>query len=130
MEHWNNAADKKYTRNLGTGNGIELKSVEQGTATSVANQEIGTPEYFTLFQNYPNPFNPTTNIRYQIPINSFVTIKIFDILGKEIETLVYRKQTAGTYDVEWNASEFSSGIYFYRLTTDGFSEVKKMILIK
>jgi len=85
---------------------------------------------FNLSQNYPNPFNPTTNIKYQITNNKLVTLKIFDILGKEVETLVNEKQNAGTYEVTFNASQYSSGIYFYKLTTDNFSDTKKMLMIK
>jgi len=88
------------------------------------------PDKFVLLQNYPNPFNPTTNIKYQIISNSFITIKIFDILGKEIAALVYEKQKPGTYEVSWNASAYPSGVYYYRLITDNYSETKKMILIK
>lgn len=88
------------------------------------------PTSHSLSQNYPNPFNPSTNIRYQISKNSFVTLKIFDILGKEIETPVNEKQTAGTYEIIWDASKYPSGIYFYKLEAEKFSEVKKMILIK
>jgi len=86
--------------------------------------------YYYLFQNYPNPFNPTTNIRYQIVKNSFVTLKIFDILGKEVATLVNGNQNAGTYEVNWNADNYSSGMYFYKIKSDDFSDVKKLVLIK
>jgi len=85
---------------------------------------------YKLFQNYPNPFNPKTNIKYQIKNNSFVSIKIFDILGKEVETLVNEKQSSGIYEVSWDASQYPSGVYFYRLITDGFTDTKKMILLK
>jgi hypothetical protein len=85
---------------------------------------------YKLFQNYPNPFNPKTNIKYQIKNNSFVSIKIFDILGKEVETLVNEKQSSGMYEVSWDASQYPSGVYFYRLVTDGFTDTKKMILLK
>jgi hypothetical protein len=121
-EHWNNATDKKYTRNLGTGNGIELKSVEVGaTATSVASQESNAPEYFALYQNYPNPFNPTTNISYSIPTNSKVVIKIYNITGREIETIENSVRSAGTYTItfdkvnpfpEW-FKDAKFGIYFH-----------------
>ena len=83
-----------------------------------------------LFQNYPNPFNPGTNIRYQIINNSYITLKIFDILGKEIAALVNEKQNAGIYNIEWDAENYSSGIYFYKLTADGFTDIKKMVLLK
>jgi photosystem II stability/assembly factor-like uncharacterized protein len=95
------------------------------------------PSGYTLKQNYPNPFNPTTNIKFDIPENgkwkmenNIVSLKIYDILGKEMETLVNEKLKPGTYDVIWDASQYPSGVYFYRLITDGFSETKKMILVK
>jgi hypothetical protein len=88
------------------------------------------PDKFYLFQNYPNPFNPTTNIKYQIAKSSFVNFKIYDMLGREVETLVNEKQLPGTYETTFNASQYPSGVYFYRLTTEGFSETNKMILLK
>lgn len=87
-------------------------------------------ENFQLFQNYPNPFNPATNIKFQIPNSTFVTLAVYDMLGKEIEILVDEKLNAGTYKVDWNASNFSSGTYFYRLTAGEFTETKKMILLR
>ncbi|MCX6164773.1 MAG: T9SS type A sorting domain-containing protein, partial [Ignavibacteriae bacterium] len=81
--------------------------------------------------NYPNPFNPTTNIKYQITNSSFVSLKVFDILGKEIESLVNEKQEAGIYVMSFNGSDLSSGIYFYSLFVDGNKiDTKRMILIK
>jgi len=88
------------------------------------------PSSYTLQQNFPNPFNPSTNIRYELPKSGFVKLVVFDALGREVETLVNEKQTAGTYEATFNASQYSSGIYFYRLTTDNFIETKKMILLK
>jgi photosystem II stability/assembly factor-like uncharacterized protein len=88
------------------------------------------PSEYKLYQNYPNPFNPTSNIKYQITNNKFVTLKIFDILGKEVATLVNEKQTAGMYEVTFNSGGLASGVYFYKLQAGDFSEVKKMILIK
>jgi hypothetical protein len=88
---------------------------------------------FSLEQNYPNPFNPTTNITYQLFQEANVKLKVFDIVGREITTLVDRSQSAGTYTVEFDVSKFSnltSGIYFYKLDTERYSEVKKMILTK
>jgi hypothetical protein len=85
---------------------------------------------YNLKQNYPNPFNPVTNIKFDIPKISNVILKIFDITGKEISTLINEKLEAGTYETQWNASEYSSGAYFYRLETKDFSETKRMILFK
>jgi Arylsulfotransferase (ASST)/Secretion system C-terminal sorting domain len=88
------------------------------------------PGTFALYQNYPNPFNPVTNFKYDLPKNSFVKLTIYDIAGKEIETLVKEKQNPGTYKVNWNASQYPSGVYFYKLVSETQSETKKMILIK
>lgn len=85
---------------------------------------------FNLYQNYPNPFNPVTNIRYSIAKNDFVTIKIFDALGKEISTHVNEFQKSGTYEILFDAKNLSSGIYYFKLQTREFSDVKKMVLIK
>ena len=88
------------------------------------------PASFSLSQNYPNPFNPVTNIRYQIANNTFVCLKIFDILGKEVETLVNETKAPGIYEVNWNAARYSSGVYFYKLQADGFTQTRKMLLTK
>ncbi len=85
---------------------------------------------FTLNQNYPNPFNPATEIKYSIPSNSFVTLKVFNILGKEITTLVNGNKNAGAYTVNFEANNLPSGIYFYRITAGNYSAIKKMILLK
>jgi hypothetical protein len=88
------------------------------------------PTNYKLEQNYPNPFNPSTKIRYSIPEYSSVSLKVFNLLGKEIVTLFYGEQSAGVYEAAFDASNLSSGIYFYTLQTDNFSSSKKMILIK
>ena len=85
---------------------------------------------YSLRQNYPNPFNPATTITYQIPERSFVTLKVYDILGNEVATLVNEEKPAGSYEVEWNALSLPSGIYFYQLRANNFIESKKMILLK
>ncbi len=89
-----------------------------------------TPKVYSLFQNYPNPFNPTTIIKYQLPINSYVTLKLYDIVGREIRTLINTNKQAGTYIVKLNASKLSCGVYFYRFTANNYSSVKKLVLIK
>jgi hypothetical protein len=85
---------------------------------------------FMLRQNYPNPFNPSTTIKYQVPELSFVTLKVYDVLGSEIITLVNEEKPVGIYEVEFDASQLTSGIYFYRLKANDFTQVKKMILLK
>ena len=88
------------------------------------------PTEFKLYQNYPNPFNPTTTIEYSIPKTSYVTLKIYDILGKLVTTLVNESKEAGYYKVELNGSNFSSGIYFYRIEAGKFIDTKKLLLLK
>ncbi|CAN5483467.1 hypothetical protein BH10BAC5_BH10BAC5_24700 [soil metagenome] len=93
---------------------------------------VGTvvPEKFSLSQNYPNPFNPSTIISFSVARQSIVTLKIFDVLGREVNQLVNTNLAAGSYNVDFNASELTSGIYFYTLTADGFTDTKRMLLVK
>ena len=97
--------------------------------TDVKENEI-IPTTFSLSQNYPNPFNPSTTIKYDIPQTANVTLKVYDVLGNEITTLINENQTPGSYSVKFNAGNLSSGIYFYRIDTGSFSQVKKFILMK
>ena len=85
---------------------------------------------YTLSQNYPNPFNPTTTIAYQIPNDGKVTIKIFDVTGREVTTLVDEFKSAGSYTIQFDASHLSSGTYFYSIKSGDYNAVKKMSLIK
>ena len=113
---------------LDNGNGAVWVFVNPSIGIRTISTEI--PENFSLSQNYPNPFNPSTKIRYDLPKNGFVKLVVFDELGREIEALVNEEQTAGTYEATFNATQYASGIYFYKLQTDNFSETKKMLLIK
>jgi photosystem II stability/assembly factor-like uncharacterized protein len=88
------------------------------------------PEKFSLSQNYPNPFNPSTKIKFAIPNSSFIKLAVYDMLGREVSSLVNENLQPGTYEYEFDASDLNSGIYFYKITTEDFSEVKKMILLK
>jgi hypothetical protein len=88
------------------------------------------PFNYTLNQNYPNPFNPSTKINFALPKSSFVSLKVFDVTGREVANLVNEKLNVGTYAYEFNAGSLTSGIYFYRINADGFTETKKMMLIK
>lgn len=88
------------------------------------------PEEYKLFNNFPNPFNPTTNITFDIPKNSFVKLKIYDVTGKEIISLVNENLNVGRYNYQWDASSFTSGVYFYRLEANDFVETKRMVLLK
>ena len=85
---------------------------------------------FELSQNIPNPFNPSTSISYSIPENAFVTLKIYDVLGNEVVELINEQKESGNYQIDFNASELSSGIYYYTLTAGNFTSTKKMSLIK
>jgi photosystem II stability/assembly factor-like uncharacterized protein len=88
------------------------------------------PDKFSLSQNYPNPFNPLTNIEFSVPEKSFVKLTIFDITGRTVEVLVNEQLSAGTYKADWNAANYSSGVYFYKIEGNAFTETKKMILTK
>jgi hypothetical protein len=92
--------------------------------------ETQLPTEFALMQNYPNPFNPSTKISYQLPVSSNVTLKVFDVLGNEIATLVNEEKPSGMYNVQFTMNNLSSGIYFYKLTAGDFAQSKKMILLK
>jgi hypothetical protein len=100
------------------------------TVTSVdpINEEL-LEEYY-LSQNYPNPFNPSTTIKYQMPEGGIVTLKIYDILGKEVKTLVNEQKAAGRYEVNFNASNLASGVYIYRIQVNDFVSAKKLMLLK
>jgi len=98
--------------------------------SNVVNVDLTAPTVFALEQNYPNPFNPSTMISYSVPQNSFVTLKVYDIIGNEVATLVNQTQSAGKYDVRFDASSLSNGVYLYSIKTDNFTSTKKMILMK
>ncbi|MBL7129660.1 MAG: T9SS type A sorting domain-containing protein [Ignavibacteria bacterium] len=108
--------------------GIILRTINGGV--KVINISTIVPSKYLLEQNFPNPFNPITNIRFDIPKSNHVKIIIYNALGKELTTLVNEKLGAGSYEVDWNGSDYPSGVYFYKLTTNEFSDVKKMIMIK
>jgi len=119
-------------------NGTILKTTNGGGVTFVGEDEnTSSPNNFILSQNYPNPFNPSTQIRYSISNTTLVTIKVYDMLGKEVTTLVNEENSPGNYEVEFNGNNLpagrqglASGIYFYRLRAGNFVETKKMILLK
>ncbi|MBP9095187.1 MAG: T9SS type A sorting domain-containing protein [Ignavibacteria bacterium] len=101
-----------------------------GPVVSMINNSSEIVSNYKLYQNFPNPFNPVTKINYELRIPNYVTLKVFDVQGKEIQSLVNKKVSAGNYSVEFNASNLSSGIYFYTLQTESFIDTKKMILLK
>ena len=113
----------------GTAKGIWRRSLSE-MITYVEENVTKIPLQFILSQNYPNPFNPVTTIKYSIPKSSFVTIKIFNLLGQEVRTLVNEKQKTGEYSIEFNASNLASGVYFYSIQAGTYSLTKKMILLK
>jgi hypothetical protein len=125
-------------RNEGRGYDIYGSIFDLSTVVSVEeNDEVKLPNQFSLSQNYPNPFNPVTKIKYSIPVGTYcntplrsVSLKIFDILGKEVATLVNEEKPAGNYEIEFDGSNLSSGVYFYQLSTYGEVETKKLILMK
>jgi len=112
----------RFLADYKTGNILLISNVEDNDFESLEN--------YRLFQNYPNPFNPTTTIKYSIPKLSFVSLKIYNLIGEEIATLVNEEKLIGNYQVEFNAAALPSGIYFYRLQTPNFTQTKKMILLR
>jgi hypothetical protein len=106
-----------------------LKYMFMNSPTNIQNEVLRVKD-FVLYQNYPNPFNPVTSIEYLVGSISFVSIKVYDILGNEVATLVNEEKKAGSYEVDFNASGLPSGIYFYKLTTPDFIQTKKMMLLK
>lgn len=112
----------------GTSAGIYQRNISDVTGITVISAEV--PEVFSLKQNYPNPFNPETKIVYSVPKLSNVKLAVFDAAGRELASLVNQWQNPGTYEVSFDASELSSGLYFYKITADEFTDTKRMILVK
>ncbi len=110
-----------------------LKTTDGGTV-GINQISSEVPTKFSLYQNYPNPFNPSTNIKFDIPVeriaNPFYRLTVYDASGKEVETLLNKHLQPGSYSVTFEAGNLSSGIYFYQLTTDGYTDTKRMVLIK
>lgn len=109
--------------------GGNTAKINQGGVTPLSDDKL-TPNGYILEQNYPNPFNPSTNIRFRITTEEFVNLKVFNILGVEIATLVDEVLPAGSYNIKFNAEQINSGVYFYTLNTDNFKSTRKMILTK
>jgi len=107
----------------------DIKLTNYSTVTGV-NQISEIAAKYSLNQNYPNPFNPSTKIRYAIAKSGFVSLKVYDMTGKVVSELVNNNQTVGSYEVSFNAAALSSGVYYYKLESEGFAETKKMLLIK
>ncbi len=111
------------------GNTSEFSSIDT-VVTDFSEIINNLPEVYALYQNYPNPFNPVSKIKYDISQISFVIIKVYDVLGSEIITLVNEEKPIGSYKVEFDATALPSGIYFYRIQAETFIETKKMVLMK
>ena len=101
---------------------------DQGQKQNIVSSSL--PAEYDLFANYPNPFNPATTINYQLPKDGLVTLKIFDMLGKELKTLVNEQKEIGKYTVQFDASSLASGMYVYQLRVNDYTAVKKMLLVK
>jgi hypothetical protein len=118
--------------NIGTMIGCFINGIKYGDTalTNIRGTNTNVLDEFRLSQNYPNPFNPTTNIKFQIKNDGFVTLKVYDILGKEVATLVNEKLKPGEYETTFSGSGLASGVYFYKLTVGDFTDIKRMVLIK
>jgi len=128
----------------GSGKSIDMSSVDtyaftysspnvftiNGTTTNVLNDNGLLPTVYALLQNYPNPFNPATKIGYQLPKNSLVTLKVYDIIGREVSTLVNEQEIAGHYEATFDGSKLASGVYFYRIQAGSFTATKIFVLMK
>lgn len=121
---WDSIPDFRDRWNFGPKYPVKIISVTD------VKDNISSPEDFVLYQNYPNPFNPTTTFGFRIPDFGFVNLKIYDALGKEVANLVDEEKSPGEYDVKFDASGLTSGIYFYKLEAGIYSSTKKMILLK
>jgi hypothetical protein len=119
-----------YTINAGHASPLQWDSASVNITVTEVDDNSSNPTEFKLYDNYPNPFNPSTIIRYSIPEASFTSVKIYNALGKEVSSLVNEPKSAGTYEVEFNAHNLSSGIYYYTLQAGSLIQTKKMILIK
>ena len=105
--------------------------IESGSnVVSVGNEKHPVVDQFALRQNYPNPFNPSTKFSFSLPSKSFTTLKVFDLIGREVATIVNEEMQAGNYSKQWVAQGLSSGVYFYRLQAGKYIETRKLILLK
>jgi hypothetical protein len=113
------------------GNGeIYYKRNPTGNPTSIIDMDNTIPNDYILFQNYPNPFNPATTIAFSLPLASYVTLKVFNMLGQEVATILSEQLATGRYEIKWDATGIGSGVYFYRLQSGKFTDTKKLILLK
>jgi len=135
FNRWEGQGEGSYT-GPNTSAQFNMNSVIVQTAVydtidvGISNYSSLVPDKFSLYQNYPNPFNPSTNIRFDIAKSTFASIVVYDILGKEVSQLVNQVLTPGSYQYSFNAGNFPSGIYYYKIQTDQFTDIKKMMLLK
>jgi photosystem II stability/assembly factor-like uncharacterized protein len=115
---------------IAVGNGGTILSTTNGGLTGINNLSNEVPQNFSLKQNYPNPFNPGTVIRFQMPVAGQASLKVYDAMGREVQTLVNERLNAGIYETKFEGSGLTSGVYFYKIVTEGFTETKKMLMIK
>jgi hypothetical protein len=135
---WSNQSNLEYETNItfkvgngSFGSGIFSRvSIEGTNLVSVSNTGTSVPKTFSILQNYPNPFNPVTIIKYSLPAKSKVKLIIYNSLGVKVKQLVNEDKPIGTYTIEFDASNLPSGIYFYKLQIQNFTQTKKMILLK
>ncbi len=110
--------------------GCIINKINYGIITGIRQNEQSIPNNYLLFQNYPNPFNPSTKIKFALLQNSQTKLIIYDLLGREIQTLINKELEAGYHEINFDASSFPGGVYFYRIQAGDFIQTKKMILIK
>jgi hypothetical protein len=118
-----------YQSNIQVISGFFTDTLFRSTVVDVKYQEQ-LPTSYSLWQNYPNPFNPSTTIHFELPKESHVTLRIYNMLGQEVLTVLYEVRVAGRYDLRINGTLLASGVYFYRLVTDDFVQTKKFMLLK
>lgn len=116
--------------NFGTTNSKSVHYSPNSTAIGIISYNSNVPADYSLSQNYPNPFNPNTRFSFALPKLSSVSLKVFDVLGREVATLVNQDLKAGSYEVTWDGSNYTSGMYFYKISTGDYTETKKMMLLK
>ncbi len=115
---------------VGVGTDYDITTVKYSQPFGIQVISTEIPNTYSLSQNYPNPFNPSTFIKFDVSKSSFVSLVVFDVLGREVAVLVNEDLNPGTYEADWNASSYPSGVYFYTLRTEGFTETKRMVLVK
>ena len=137
FQRWNGTGNGSYSGSnpsptITSMNNVVVEAAVYDTIPPIGIQNLnnGVPVVYQLHQNFPNPFNPVTKIKFDLPEQSSVNIRVYDIIGNEVARVYNGELTAGFYEVDWNASDFASGVYFYRIDAGDFSSVKRMVLVK